>query len=476
MKITQRILLLAAVLGIFCGDSFAKAFGPRAASPEMFSATNAAWYSLAGAASDNTYKLNAGNVTLIADQSGNSPVNLLALNGATGNYASTPDSSFVSILGDIDIRVKANLPNWTPAALSALIAHSVDAGNQRSMIFGLDGGGNHLVLYTTATGLNYTLGVATSTATLTSAGIANFATAWVRATRAQTTGVVTFYTSLDDAATWQQLGSTSIILAGSAYFDSTAPLEVGTTDAGSANRTTGNIYRAQLYNGIAGTLAFDANFTLPAKLAASFTESSVNAATVTINTSGDLGARISGARDLVQLTAAKQPAFSVVGGYNTATFDGSNDYMKAAAFSYSQPESVYFVGSQVTWTVSHHFLDGGTVAAMAMFQRNVTPRFTLQSGGVDSGQNANLAVNTKGVVSAIFNGASSSSTVNLGSTVSSTLVAGAANGFTLAERADVPGLSANITFNEALLRSAADDATTQAQLTSYEILKWGVVP
>jgi hypothetical protein len=46
--------------------------------------------------------------------------NYLALGGIAGNYASTPDSVANSITGDIDIRTKVALADWTPAVANVL--------------------------------------------------------------------------------------------------------------------------------------------------------------------------------------------------------------------------------------------------------------------------------------------------------------------------------------------------------------------
>lgn len=305
----------------------------------------AARYSLDGAASDATYLLNGSNVALIADRSGNSAVNGLVLNGTAGNYASTPDSAAVSITGDIDLRVCLSMVSWTPSVYHVLFGKYTGTGNQRSYQFGITNTNGYLELATTLDGTAGTNRAQTSTV---ATGFAAYSTNWVRVTRSASTGTATFYTS-QDGTTWTQLGATVASSAGNIY-DGTATLLIGANNDLSVFATA-QIYRAQVYNGIAGTLAFDADFTRVAKLASSFTESSSNAATVTIYSSGDLGARICGARDLVQLTASKQPAFSTsTDGRNIATYDGSNDYMASApvygAISVSSGVSCYVVCSR----------------------------------------------------------------------------------------------------------------------------------
>lgn len=275
-----------------------------------------AWYDVSDAASlmvDSSLR-----VSLWADKSGNSAINALCLNGALNNYASAPDSVALSITGDIDIAIRLSTPIWTtPAATYRLLTKRASAT---------------LVSYDLALTNTGALQFITSVdgSTLRSAGssasvaFSNFAIGWVRVTRASASGDTIFYTAPDSSTyptVWTQLGTTQSTTAG-AIFDGTQAVEIGSTNIGTAANLLGNVYRAQIRNGIAGTLVFDANFTAVAKLATSFTESSANAATVTINTSGDTGARISGERDLYQGTVTKQPVYLAWAGANYGFFNG----------------------------------------------------------------------------------------------------------------------------------------------------------
>ena len=275
---------------------------------------NAARYSLDGTASDTTFRIDASvppKCILVADRSGQSAVNGLVLNGVSGNYASSPDSVATSITGNIDIRVLVQLQSWTPASPQIAVGKYTSAGSQKSYYLQINATGALQIGWSAngSSDLNSVSSVST--------GFAAFSPKWIRATLQVNDGagnnVATFYSS-DDGVTWTQLGTTITTAGTTGIFDSTAPVSVGGVNAGTASLATGIIYRAQIYNGINGTLAFDANFTTVAKLATSFAESSVNAATVTINTSGDTGARICGARDLVQMTSAKMPNYLAGGG------------------------------------------------------------------------------------------------------------------------------------------------------------------
>lgn len=173
------------------------------------------------------------------------------LPGTSGNYASTPDSAAVSITGDIDIRVKVALDDWTPAAEQALVAKWTNPSS-RSYLFS--------VLTTGALRLRLTTDGSTSVIADSSVatGVTDGAIKWVRVTWVDATNVIAFFTS-DDGVTWSQLGSTgSINIAGIA--DTTAALEVGTFSSGSG-LLAGNVFYAEIRNGIDGPVVakFDAN-------------------------------------------------------------------------------------------------------------------------------------------------------------------------------------------------------------------------
>jgi hypothetical protein len=431
-------------------------------------------YSLDGPEGDSTYLTNGlGRVRLIADRSGNSAENCLVLNGVTSNYASSPDSAALSITGDIDIRVRLAMNDWTPSASQMFVAKDVGADSNRSWQFNVQASGRPSFAWSpTGTGAGY-IQVTCSEAV----PAADFEIKWVRVTLDVDDGsgnrVIRFFTS-EDGATWTQLGTTTTTAGTASIADTTAAVEIGSVSNGGAQPFAGRIYRVQIRNGIDGTIVFDADFTKPAKLAASFTEDSANGATVTINTSGDTGARICGARDLYQGTTSKLAALSAGSdGRNLLTFDGSNDYMKAAPFSLSQPEMVYFVGSQVSWGAGRRFFDGGDVDTGAVRQQNATPEIDLQGSGGLAAANTGLSVGVRCVLRALFSGAASSLHVNRASPTTGNTGTGAMNGFTLSARADGTN-SANITFSEVLIVTVAHPGSIQLKVVTFLMRKWNV--
>ena len=207
--------------------------------------------------------------------------NYMYLPGIASNYASAPDSAALDITGDIDLRCKVALDDWTPSAAMALISKATSATPTQF---------SYQLIVTTTGALSFNFSLTGSLVlNATSSAVNTFvdgSTNWVRVTRASATGDVIFYTS-SDGITWTQLGTTQTTTLGSLY-SGTAILEIGTRYVGTSSPARGNFFRAQVLNGIGGTVAFDANFesSITSLNQASFTESSSNAATVTINRSG----------------------------------------------------------------------------------------------------------------------------------------------------------------------------------------------
>ena len=193
----------------------------------------------------------------------------LLLDGASGCYASTPDAAVNSITGDIDIRCQVAMDDWTPSGQICLVAKFVQTGNQRAWALAVAAGGQ-LLLYSTPDGTNASLVTGTSTA---ATGFTNETKHWVRVTLDVNDGggnrVYRFYTS-EDGVTWTQLGSTVTTAGVTTIFDSSAAVQISGIDVSASQNFAGKVYRAQIYNGIAGTLAVDFNLANVIKGATSF--------------------------------------------------------------------------------------------------------------------------------------------------------------------------------------------------------------
>jgi hypothetical protein len=215
----------------------------------------------------------------------------LSLPGASGNYASTPDSAAVSITGDIDIRAKVALDDWTPSAHQTIASkyQFTSSSPLRSWLFRV--GTTGLLRWTWSTdGVNTT--TADSTVGLPSLG--NGDAKWLRVTHQSdgaTGTIVRFYTS-DDGETWTQLGSDKNPTATHSIAGSTTNVLLGAHGStGQSDVTAGKIYYAEVRNGIDGTVV--AKFDPPNDAADGVTSFTSSTGEVwTINQSGSPAAEI----------------------------------------------------------------------------------------------------------------------------------------------------------------------------------------
>jgi len=172
--------------------------------------------------------------------------------------------------------------------------------------------------------------------------------------------------------------------------------------------------------------------------------------------------KLGSGHDLLQANGANQPLLTADG----VLFDGISDFMKCLPFAYIQPEMIYFVGKQITWTVNDYFLDGENVASVIIFQSATTPKLKAYSG-VFSAENSNLVLNTWGIIRVLYNGISSKLIINntapiegdFGNTKNS-------NGFTLGSDG-VGNHCSNIEVKEIILRKTADAAAVQTAIYNY---------
>lgn len=167
--------------------------------------------------------------------------------GTSYNYAYTYLPTTPT--GDIDLRAKLSLSNWTAATTYRLIGQWENSPDYSYM---LDlNSGNIRVNYSTN---------GTSTASLSSNATISAAadsTLWVRATLDVNDGsgnkVARFYTSVDGSS-WTQLG-TNVVSAGTiTLYNSSGRLEVATSNAGSSGALNGKLFHAEVRSGIDGTV------------------------------------------------------------------------------------------------------------------------------------------------------------------------------------------------------------------------------
>jgi hypothetical protein len=402
---------------------------------------------------------NPANYTSGATLLDNSSTPALILDGTSGAYASTPDSASFPT-GDAEFEWCGTLDSYSAAsATTVLNAKRGAASSDISWSFLLRTDGTISFTHSSnGTSVPNSATVKSNAITLTD-GVKAYFKATLDVDNGASGHTIAYYES-SDGVTWDSLGS--VVVAGvTSIFNSTTPFTIGAQFTGGINsRLTGKTFYSLVRDGIDGTLAFDADFTAQGSNTTSFTESSANAATVTLNGTAHIGPRwtVNGGAHIVQRTGVY--------------FDGTADYMKSAPYDLSQPENVFMVLDPVTWTTIDGFFDGGSDSSMHVLQQTTSPNVDMYSGALLAAQFP-FPLKTSSFLGAIFNGASSSLRRDRLTAVSGNAGANAANGFTLGSWAlGVPRYS-NIFASEVLIYdTTAHDTATQDRLALYAGRKW----
>ncbi len=318
----------------------------------------------------------------------------LALNGSSGNYASTPDSVANSVTGDIDLRAHVALADWTPSAPNVIIAK---AGSWYSYQFYVNNSGS-LVLMTSANGTSWIS--ATSTAT---PSISDGQDLWIKATRDVDNGssgnTTQFFTSTDGSS-WTQLGSNVVNSGTTSIYNSTDSVEVGSDFGGCCNNLTGKVYYADIRNGIgsAASVTFDpllassssttwtaatgevwtinrSGSTSPADVAASLTVSTSAGAP----TGGTAIVRLVDALITYQFTSTSVTAGTLV----TIGFSGFSDTPNSG--TYTSTISTYSGASLVDSTSIQRRINSTLSLSGLTVNVNILPELTFTIAGHNSG-------------------------------------------------------------------------------------------
>jgi hypothetical protein len=237
--------------------------------------------------SGRSLKLTSGTTQKIGTLNLNGvPRGGVRLPGVVGSYLSTPDSAAVSVTGDIDIRCRVALPDYTIASDSGLVTKYGAAG-QRSFRFYFDSVGrlnfNMSTDGTANTGLQWQAGPTFVDGT----------TYWVRTTRTAA-GTLRFFYAADQPTmptSWTEAGLSQTLSAGQNIFDSTSPVEIGSMTLGTAYLANGVFYRAQIRNNVlddGSGIVFDTDFS-PARFWPFFLDSANGAAVTPSTTLANVG-------------------------------------------------------------------------------------------------------------------------------------------------------------------------------------------
>jgi hypothetical protein len=194
------------------------------------------------------------------------PESYLSLDGSTTSYARTPDTGALDITGDIDIRVEATA-DWYASAAQGLIAKWISATNQRSYMLRIENGALWFNWSTTGAdnfGITRALPALPRKAAL-------------RATLDVNNGVggytVTMYWAQSLNGPWTTIGAPFTSTPIMSIFAGTAPLEISPTAVNAVGPVLGRVHRAEVRNGLDGTVVAAPDARALAPGAASFTDS-----------------------------------------------------------------------------------------------------------------------------------------------------------------------------------------------------------
>ena len=189
------------------------------------------------------------SVVAVGDFSRGNTAEYLSLPGTAGDYASTPDSAAISITGDLDLRIKVAMDDWTPVANQSFFSKFVSVTDDAYLVRMLAGG--TLTFRYSSGGVDSGEKQATA---LT--GFTDGTPHWLRVVHDVDNGAagsdVKFYTSIDGIV-WTQLGATVTTGAVVARPDNAAVMLLGEHGPGTT-MLAGKIYYAEIRNGIDGTV------------------------------------------------------------------------------------------------------------------------------------------------------------------------------------------------------------------------------
>lgn len=264
----------------------------------------------------------------------------LVLPGAGANYASSPDLAASRPTGDFTLYADVTMIDWTPGVQQYIALHGnegTSAGCNWLLYVHTDGT-LRLFRPTGSTARTYTSSVATG---LTDGTRKKIKVTWDQ-DNGSTQSEAKFYLS-DDGSSWTQLGTAVTNASTGAGNAATAGLRFGSSVTGSLT-FGGTIHSTKLYSDLTDTTkVLDVDFEAAAVYTPSFTESSSNAATITVvatnspaNAAGACVSQINdksgNARHLTQGTLANMPKYwNGLNGLNCLVFDGTNDKLATSA-------------------------------------------------------------------------------------------------------------------------------------------------
>lgn len=176
--------------------------------------------------------------------------------------------------------------------------------------------------------------------------------------------------------------------------------------------------------------------------------------------------------DVTQSTSAKKPTYktSIINGRSIVRFDGTDDYLKASAFTLVQPEHLFIVLKVLGGSTNDVIHDGNTLDRMVGQQRSAVKNYNQYAGNFG-------AVVTLGddfrIINSLFNGASSNVSLDGGSDNTGDVGSNDAAGFSLGANGNEAAHS-QIDVAEFLIYSVELSITNQGRVERYLGARYGI--
>lgn len=154
-------------------------------------------------------------------------------------------------------------------------------------------------------------------------------------------------------------------------------------------------------------------------------------------------------------------------------FNGTDNAMKTSAFTWTQPEFIYMVFRQKTWTDPKHIFDGDANNSGTLFQSTTTPNIALYAGSV-AATNSELTLDAFAIVRILFDGASSKVIVNASTPTTGNCGASNMGGFTLACQGNTAVTFSNIEVKEVICRNIVDSGADEILIYNYLKTKYSL--
>jgi hypothetical protein len=360
--------------------------------------------------------------------------------GVASNYVTTPSSVANSIVGDIEIIAKVNMPNLT-TQFNIIGKYGNTAPAQ-----------NYILYINSSNKIAFAYNNGQTQISSVIQPYADNTDFWVKFTRASISGDIYFYTS-SNGSTWTQLGTLVSSVAG-AITTSTQQVEVGSLLSG-AIVTTGKIYRATISNSIGGSPVVDFN---PATYNAATSQTAWTSSTGevwTINT----GTATTGYKGVLVDRTVMQA-------------NGSNNSI-TSSITVSQPDTIYCANTILSDnTVNSSFLFDSANAAnrQLIYQTGSTGGFVkFNIAAITEISNSySVQVAKRNLFASIFNGASSSAILNNSTTVSGNAGTQSLQGIILFSRYSSSS-NGNAIINTFIVSSQSDNSTVRTSM--YNLIR-----